>query len=178
MQPRQPRGPPVGPTASKDRLEVKPETVTSKSPAPLGAKTPTPAAQSNGKSTPTAPANKDRPKPVSAASAVAGKKDVTPANANGVKDEEKKEVKVDKESDNKAEGEKEKQSTDSKDKEGKDERTPPPKRHSLYIKGIPIPTSEDELKALFPDSVKVGLAVIPKSRAHNRPPQSRSSKTT
>jgi len=77
--------------------------------------------------------------------------------ANGVKEDEKKDAKTDKEDEKKAEGDKDKPVTDSKDKDGKDERPAPPKRHSLYIKGIPVPTSEDELKALFPDTAKVRL---------------------
>ena len=160
IQPRQPRGPPVAPAASNEKLGVKPESLTSKSPAPVGAKAPTPATQANGKPTPTAPANKDKLKPAFTAAAVAGKKENTVGNGpNGTKEEAKSDVKVGREDEKKGGGEKEQSASDIKDKDGKDERAPPPKRHSLYIKGIPVPTSEDELKALFPDAAKVNCHV-------------------
>jgi RNA recognition motif-containing protein len=41
--------------------------------------------------------------------------------------------------------------------EDKVESVRPPKKHSLFLKSIPIPTSEDEIKALFDHPDKVGL---------------------
>lgn len=42
-----------------------------------------------------------------------------------------------------------------------------PKRHSLYVKGIPIPTSEDELKGLFGDSASKVSRTDPSTKRTN-----------
>ena len=152
-QPRQPRGPPPHAAQSPSALAVKdkvPEvqpTESSKSPAP-----PKPtSAQANGKPATPTPVSRERTKPTP----IAQKKSAsetkingtgTPANAGKVesKDKDDKEKAGEEGKDGKA--------GHSREGSGSEElkMVGTPRKQSLYIKGIPIPTTEDELKALFP----------------------------
>lgn len=184
IQTRQPRGPPSGsaPASNFNKLEKPSENPTSKSPAPVPSKsgTPAPAAQANGKSaTPAASYNKEKEKPKAAPS---GKKETngtsTPtAGTNGTKDSSNKDEP--KKADGSAESKGEEKEKPKEDKDGASEVTSErtrPQKHSLYLKGLPIPSSEDEIKGLFPDASKVShLTGGTRSNTEVRSPWSRSS---
>lgn len=174
VQPRSLRGqPPVTPGSKPTEPQIKPtEAPATKSPAPGSTtKTVTPTLQANGK--PPAPtalaANAKKDDRSKSASARRG--EVNGATANGIKEEKKDNEKKDaeKRDGEKKDSEKEKSkpsdSEKSMDKAASTEkidvapesRALPKKTMSLYIKGIPVPTSEDEIKALFPNSSKVRI---------------------
>lgn len=170
-QPRSFRNQPAstGTPSKSAELSGKPaEGPTTKSPVPAISKSNTPAppnqagasaSQPNGKTPTSTPAalgkKEERPKPVAA------KKEANSSAANGDKKDAKKEEEkkvAEKSADTKPEPVEK-----AADKSSTDEKTespvvgPPKKNCSLYIKGIPVPTTEEEIKGLFPNPSKVSL---------------------